>query len=66
MPPPLRPKVVIAKRRVTRVLADAAELRQSLEAAGMEASVVDFGAISFAEQVVVRALELRNVRVLGR
>ena len=48
--PASRPKVVIALRRHTRVLANAAELAAALMAAGMEATVVEFGFMTFAEQ----------------
>jgi len=48
--PAARPKVVIAQRRHTRVLADAAGLAAALAAAGMEASVQEFGSMTFAEQ----------------
>lgn len=50
--PALRPKVLIAQRRLTRVLEDAPQLAERLNAAGMEASIVDFGAMSFDEQVI--------------
>ena len=45
-----RPKVVIVQRRRTRVLVDASEIQQRLTAEGMEASVVEFSTMTFAEQ----------------
>ena len=55
--PAARPKVLIAQRRRTRVLADAPQLAERLNAAGMEASVVNFGAMSFVEQVMFQSQE---------
>lgn len=49
--PASRPKVVIAQRRRTRVLADAAGLAAALNGAGMEATVQEFGTMTFPEQV---------------
>ena len=49
--PAARPKVVIAQRRHTRVLSNATSLAAALVAAGMEASVQEFGSMTFAEQV---------------
>ena len=48
--PALRPKVVIALRRHSRVLTNAADLAAALATAGMEATVVNFGTMTFAEQ----------------
>ena len=47
----MQPKVVIAKRRRTRVLANAEQVQAVLEQAGMQPSIVDFGALSFEAQV---------------
>ena len=49
--PASRPKVVIAQRCHTRVLANAADLAATLVSAGMEASVQEFGTMTFTEQV---------------
>lgn len=46
-----RPRVVIARRQRTRILANADALQARLAAAGLHASVVDFGAMSFDAQV---------------
>ena len=48
--PASRPKVIIALRRRTRVLTNAAELAAALAAASMEATVAEFGTMTFAEQ----------------
>ena len=48
--PAQRPKVVLAQRRHTRVLMDSAELQQRLEAAGIEATIVEFATMTFAQQ----------------
>ena len=49
--PASRPKVVIAQRRHTRVLTNAVELAAALAAAGIEATVHEFGTMTFADQV---------------
>lgn len=46
-----RPKVVIVQRQHTRVLIDAVEIQQQLIEEGIEASVVDFSVMTFAQQV---------------
>lgn len=46
-----QPRVVIARRQRTRILANADALQARLLAAGIETSVVDFGAMSFEAQV---------------
>ena len=48
----LEPRVVIARRQRTRILANAGELQVRLAAAGINAAVVDFGAMSFESQVI--------------
>lgn len=51
-----RPKVVIVQRQHTRVLIDAVEIQQQLNAEGIEASVVDFSVMTFAQQVCTELL----------
>jgi len=60
--PAARPKVVVAQRRHTRVLADAAALAAALVAAGMEASVQEFGSMTFLEQARPIPTTIHHVR----
>jgi hypothetical protein len=54
----LQPRVVIAQRQRTRILANAGDLQVRLAAAGLRAAVVDFGAMSFEAQVSAGAVSV--------
>ena len=51
-----QPRVVIARRQRTRILANAGELQVRLAAAGLNAAIVDFAAMSFKDQVIAASL----------
>lgn len=44
-------QIVIVRRQKTRVLTSAEELQKALTEAGMVATIVDFSALSFSQQV---------------
>jgi hypothetical protein len=51
-----KPKVVIAVRRQTRVLTNAADLRDRLVREGLDAQLADFAGMTFKQQVRLPAV----------
>ncbi len=68
--PARQPKVVIARRRHTRILANASQLLARLQEVGFQPSIVDFAGMTLEEQVrsswcvcgLVKGLPSRNFR----